>query len=118
LEWFKWEEPRQVNLRFLWVLLVIILFVLMNSEVVLAQDGAPSWSIPENISNTASDSAYPTIAADSYGTVHVFWTENLNEYGPFNNIIYYARIKIPGRSQSISSLLPKGCRPWLINQLW
>jgi hypothetical protein len=36
------------------------------------------WSEPVNLSNTPSSSNSPAIAADPYGAVHVFWSEDLD----------------------------------------
>jgi len=49
-------------------------------EAAQAQDpsGEVIWSEPSNLSNTVTSSAYPAIATDPYGNVHVFWSEDLD----------------------------------------
>jgi hypothetical protein len=95
-----------IILKYLLVILIIAAFSLLNIEVCLAQNGGTSWSIPENISNTPSDSTYPTIVADSFGRVHVFWTENFVEYG---NVIYYTRLDGDSWSKPVDILIsPQG----------
>lgn len=63
-----------------------------------AQSGAVQWGAPINLSNTASSSAQPTVAADPYGNVHVFWSEDVDgdplrpEEAPrAGNAIHYTR---------------------------
>jgi hypothetical protein len=71
----------------------------------LAQTAPVVWSEASNISNMSTDSAHPTILADAFGGVHVFWSENYPEYGTFNNVIYYARLEDGVWSQPVSILI-------------
>jgi hypothetical protein len=55
------------------------------------------WSSPENLSNSTQNSEYPAIVTDSFGYVHVFWSEDI-EGDPFDsknprpgNSIVYSR---------------------------
>lgn len=67
--------------RILFVLAGLVgigLLVLLSSDRAAAQWIPTSgWSEPFNISNSITASNDPTIVADPYGNVHVFWSENL-----------------------------------------
>jgi hypothetical protein len=41
------------------------------------QTGGVSWEPPRNLSNSPTLSAYPAIVADTYGYLHVLWSEEL-----------------------------------------
>ena len=63
-----------------------------------AQSAAVTWSRPVNLSNTLQGSGDPAIVADSYGDVHVFWSEDMGGQpqgpeGQFSggNSIFYTR---------------------------
>jgi hypothetical protein len=56
------------------------------------------WQDPINISNSATSSTYPSIVADDYGNVHVFWGEdfqgepvNIAQPQEKSNAIMYSR---------------------------
>jgi hypothetical protein len=55
-----------------------------------AQVPAGSWDQPTNISNSPSDSNYPTVTADPSGGVHVVWSD-IDEDG--RSFLSYARLK-------------------------
>lgn len=66
--------------------------------VVHAQVPTISWSKPENLSNTPTSSSHAVTVSDSFGFVHVFWTEEVggealasgeNVHG--GNTIYYRK---------------------------
>ena len=62
-----------------------------------------TWSEPRNLSNSEASSADPTIVADPYGNIHVFWSEDLGgDPHPFDrapragNAILYRRLDAQG----------------------
>jgi hypothetical protein len=80
--------------------LLVLCVVLINGpwqiNRVQAQAIAVSWEKPVNISNTVGCSSQPSIAADAYGNVHVFWSEDTlgrrcNGTPVAGGSIYYSR---------------------------
>jgi hypothetical protein len=43
-----------------------------------AAQGAVTWSEPFNVSNSPTSSLHPVVVADSYGNIHVFWSEDID----------------------------------------
>ncbi len=69
-----------------------------TTALVAAQSDTIEWSKPLNLSNTPQGSGTPAIVADSYGYVHVFWSEDMGGPAmrpqdplPEGNAIYYRR---------------------------
>ncbi|MFW6116589.1 MAG: sialidase family protein [bacterium] len=60
-------------------ILTVMLSLFWGREALCAraQAGPVDWSRPVNLSNTPQNSAHPTIVADDYGYVHVFWSEEV-----------------------------------------
>jgi hypothetical protein len=60
-----------------------------NSELyhMTSEDGGASWSSPERITWTSGHSAYPCVAADSTGDLHLTWVDET----PLNYEVYYKR---------------------------
>jgi hypothetical protein len=63
-----------------------------------AQSQLVRWEAPTDLSNTPQSSAYPAIAADNFGNVHVMWSEDTNgqPLGPQDpsdsgNTLFYTR---------------------------
>ena len=87
----------------LWCILPILLFVLAslrNPTPIQAQIGTTvSWQPPINLSNTETASTRPTIVADPWGQVHVFWSEEVGgpapgidqSVGESGNTMFYRR---------------------------
>ena len=75
--------------------------MLVWGETAIAQyEIGPGWSEPLNLSNSLSSSNAPAIVGDPYGSVHVFWSENMGggenpevEALQSGNSIYYRRLK-------------------------
>ncbi len=95
------DSQRKSNRGITWSLIaaiVLAVYLAAHLSSVTAQSGMVKWSPPENISNTPQSSAYPAIAADDFGNVHVFWSEDIDgrPLGPSDpsdsgNAIYYTR---------------------------
>jgi hypothetical protein len=70
----SWEAARFVCLQ------VALLCFLWSSWAppVSSQEGPISWSKPVDLSNTPQGSGYPAIISDSYGYVHVIWSEDMS----------------------------------------
>ncbi len=51
--------------------------LLAQGETVAVDAPAITWSAPTNLSQSSRSSAYPTIAADQRGWVHVFWSQDM-----------------------------------------
>jgi len=70
---------------------VLMLFSLPLALPVLAspwqQDGP--WDIPANLSNTKSRSAFPDIAVDGAGHIHVVWSEHFGTHTGWGDAIFY-----------------------------
>jgi hypothetical protein len=61
------------------ILALIIMTSVPKLGLVFAQRNVNiHWHEPVNLSNSASSSTYPAVAADKYGYVHVFWGEDLD----------------------------------------
>jgi hypothetical protein len=68
------------------------------TQPVASQEGPISWSKPLDLSNTPQGSGHPAIITDSYGYVHVFWSEDLGgrlmrpqDSLPSGNTLLYTR---------------------------
>jgi BNR repeat-like domain len=80
------------------VLLLVTQYANREAVPTVAQSAAVTWSRPVNLSNTLQGSGDPAIVADSYGNVHVFWSEDMGGQpqgaeGQFSggNSIFYTR---------------------------
>lgn len=94
-----------------WLLAAVFILMLAFASPAAGQAPSvgPGWSDPEDISNMPTNSAYPKVLAGPDGVVHVFWTENIPQYGAINNVIYYARLDSIGWSQPVDILIsPQG----------
>lgn len=75
------ERAKQLS----YITLIVVLVVLSLARIGLAhaqQEGEVVWDPPINLSNTAGASTRPTLAVDSWGQVHVFWSEKVNGTAP------------------------------------
>ncbi len=94
----NWQHVTRRIIRW-WLLSAIVAGILgAGARYAEAQPPAVDWSPPADISNTPQSSAYPAIAADTFGNVHVFWSEDTNgsPLGPQDpsyagNTIFYTR---------------------------
>lgn len=65
--------------HFFWTFLTIAVIIIITGGYfipVSAQSSFVTWSEPINISNTPNSSQLPAIAADPFGNIHVFWSED------------------------------------------
>jgi hypothetical protein len=81
-----------VNRKF-WIglYIVLVLFGLPLALPVLAspwQQGGP-WNTPVNLSNTMTKSAFPDIAVDGAGHIHVVWSEHFSTHTGWGDAIFY-----------------------------
>lgn len=60
------------------IILIAIILIAAGAAPACAQSGGIQWSEPVNLSESGTNSTHPTILADPYGYVHVFWSEDLN----------------------------------------
>ena len=62
------------------LLTIAVLSIMSPCGSALAQNptGEVQWSEPVNLSNTSTSSAFPAVATDQYGNVHVFWSEDVD----------------------------------------
>jgi hypothetical protein len=71
------NKVMRVGSRLVWVVLVMLILAGMwPARASQAQAIAVKWEHPVNVSNTVGCSAQPAVAADDYGNVHVFWSED------------------------------------------
>ena len=80
------------------ILLLVLLSPGQGAPPALAQSSGIAWSRPLNLSASPSGSSHPAIVADSYGLVHVFWSEDMggpamlpDDPLPTGNSIFYSQ---------------------------
>jgi hypothetical protein len=79
--------------RKFWIGLYILL-VLLGLPLALPvsaspwQQGGP-WNTPVNLSNTTTKSAFPDLAVDGAGHIHVVWSEYFSDHTGWGDAIFY-----------------------------
>jgi hypothetical protein len=65
-----------------WLIWIVMLLLALGTATLsapaIAQEDESAWSEPINLSNTHTDSEFPTIVADPAGGIHVVWLEILD----------------------------------------
>lgn len=80
-----------------WIGFILLFFVAaFFSMSGKAQD--TGWSNPINLSNTPTDSLYPSLAVDAFGNVHITWIE---EVEPGFTVVLYSRLDEDGWSTPV-----------------
>lgn len=85
---------RPANQRAILATALLTIWLLRPAIGIGAQEAAPHWSDPVNISNTPElPSTSPQIAVDTVGLVHVIWAERANPgERPSADMIFYTRM--------------------------
>lgn len=95
-------------------LLLLAMLVYGGGNNAQAQGGV-TWDRPFNVSDSPTSSGRPAIVADSYGNVHVFWSEYLGgpvveegSLGPVGDTIMYRRWNGSGWTEPLDILAVAG----------
>lgn len=81
--------------------------------VVLPQAGAygqepdPAWSEPANLSNSSTNSSFPSLAVDPAGGVHIIWSEGTER----SSVLFYSHLLGENWSTPIDVLVTPGEGP-------
>ncbi len=86
------------------IILTCFALILLHFGARSAFAQAPLWNEPVNISNSTTESRFPSIAVDPAGVVHVVWCEEEGESGC--TAIYYTRYDGATWTMPIDIIIP------------